>query len=148
MLLLTFESNILASLHTHIKTVEILIISRLRVNPLVEPTIQIDTHVALTRPDFPPVVESVEIRVKIKIGVIIDMGDVVMVFELRTSDVATDPGVEIPAILRPLGGVRVNAPDRIIEREISQARGMEAKLVAELPERLLIVLHVFEGRPQ
>ena len=76
------------------------------------------------------------------------MGDVVMVFELRTSDVATDPGVEIPAILRPLGGVRVNAPDRIIEREISQARGMEAKLVAELPERLLIVLHVFEGRPQ
>jgi len=102
----------------------------------------------LTRPDFPPVVESVEIRVKIKIGVIIDMGDVVMVFELRTSDVATDPGVEIPAILRPLGGVRVNAPDRIIKREIGYVGCLKTKLVAELPEGLLVALHVFDEMAQ
>jgi hypothetical protein len=42
--------------------------------------------------------------------------------------------------LRPLGNIRI-APNGVVDGVVGQVVGMYAKLIAELPERRLIVLH-------
>lgn len=96
-------------------------------------------------PDLPPiVVEGVVIgRVRVRIGLEVLVGVAVgrSSWNRRCSGVgvAADADVEVAAGLGAFGGERGDAPDGIVEGEIGEVVVLEAELIGELPEGLVVV---------
>lgn len=123
---------------------------------VVEPVQVAQVRARAGPPELPPEVEPVEVArgdvvgqaerlvERVPQGIVAGAGvevgiAVAVVVGAGGGDLATDPGVELAALLGDPGG-EVVAPDGIVEGEVG-----EAELVAELPERLLVALHLRHG---
>lgn len=105
-----------------IKPVEI--VDSARLPTVAEPIIEIVPKIGLFDP--PPVAVPVHHRPTWVLGAV-------------AVEVAID--IEIGPLIAPPDGRVVAAPNRVVEGEIGQIGSLEAELIAELPERLLTVLH-------
>lgn len=140
------------------------------VNPLVEPAINPDARVpklpivervkvgGFRLEAVPAVVERrVEVRaagleavpaVVDRRGVAIEADDAIARVQVDIArrrsvdgDVAADSDVEVPPLAGALRRVRV-APDRVVEREVRDARRLVPELVAELKKLVVVILHL------